>query len=331
MRILFISSTRIGDGILAASLLPAITSHYHLQPSKDEIWVVCGELIAPYYQDFPLVNKIIALTKRPYNLHWLDLWRTVTQSQEKWDMVIDLRNSVMGYCLQCRQAKPIKIFQPNRADLNDKTHQLDYLFAMFKGSKGALSLPKNLPLYLNPAIQTQAKKKLSSFPNHFIAFGIGANSTIKIWPIDYFYQLALQLQQKLSEMESDRFNILPVLLLGDEQDGELAKAFLKLASKDDPLAIHDLTGQFSLMENAAIMQHANLFIGNDSGLMHLAAACHIPTLGLFGPTPAMRYRPYGEKCAHITTPNPIQDNMKNLTVKMVLEATMQLYQKNMVD
>jgi heptosyltransferase-3 len=47
-----------------------------------------------------------------------------------------------------------------------------------------------------------------------------------------------------------------------------------------------------------------LFIGNDTGLMHLAAACGTPTLGLFGPSPVGRYAPWGPHCATVCTVDP---------------------------
>ena len=45
----------------------------------------------------------------------------------------------------------------------------------------------------------------------------------------------------------------------------------------------------------ACLQRARLFIGNDSGTMHLAAAAGAPTLGLFGPSDERRYAPWGDK------------------------------------
>ena len=57
----------------------------------------------------------------------------------------------------------------------------------------------------------------------------------------------------------------------------------------------DLTGQLDLVEAAACLKRAALFVGNDSGLMHMAAAAGTPTLGLFGPTDERLYAPWGEK------------------------------------
>ena len=58
----------------------------------------------------------------------------------------------------------------------------------------------------------------------------------------------------------------------------------------------DLVGRLTLPEVAACMARCAIFIGNDSGLMHIAAAAGCPTLGLFGPTPANEYGPAG-RCA----------------------------------
>ena len=48
--------------------------------------------------------------------------------------------------------------------------------------------------------------------------------------------------------------------------------------------VSDIAGQTSLMETAAVLRRARAFIGNDSGLMHLAEAVGVPVIGLFGPT-----------------------------------------------
>ena len=58
----------------------------------------------------------------------------------------------------------------------------------------------------------------------------------------------------------------------------------------------DLAGRLTLPEAAACLARCRLFVGNDSGLMHLAAAAGAATLGLFGPTPASEYAPSG-RCA----------------------------------
>jgi ADP-heptose:LPS heptosyltransferase len=53
-----------------------------------------------------------------------------------------------------------------------------------------------------------------------------------------------------------------------------------------------------------VLRHCVLFIGNDTGLMHVAAASGTPTLGLFGPSPVEQYAPWGNCTAVVQTATP---------------------------
>ena len=57
-----------------------------------------------------------------------------------------------------------------------------------------------------------------------------------------------------------------------------------------------------LLTVAACLKQCQLFVGNDSGLMHVAAAMGTPTLGLFGPGFENIYGPWGPHCAVVRTP-----------------------------
>jgi ADP-heptose:LPS heptosyltransferase len=79
----------------------------------------------------------------------------------------------------------------------------------------------------------------------------------------------------------------------------------------------DLVGTLTLPEAAACLARCTLFVGNDSGLMHLAAAAGTPTLGLFGPTQAAEYAPAGSRTAVAVSP---AGRMADLTVADALAA-----------
>ena len=74
----------------------------------------------------------------------------------------------------------------------------------------------------------------------------------------------------------------------------------KLVNGIDNELIVDLFGA-TLTLTAAYMKKSNLFIGNDSGLMHLATACYLPTIALFGPTNDIVYGPWGKENIVIRT------------------------------
>ena len=87
----------------------------------------------------------------------------------------------------------------------------------------------------------------------------------------------------------------------------------------------DLVGTLSLPEVAAVLARCSLFVGNDSGLMHLSAATGTPTLGLFGPSPADHYAPAVPRAAAAVAPgSPSLDSMPNLTLDAALDAAERL-------
>jgi ADP-heptose:LPS heptosyltransferase len=63
----------------------------------------------------------------------------------------------------------------------------------------------------------------------------------------------------------------------------------------------DLVGTVDLATAAAAIARVDLFVGNDSGLMHVAAAAGVPTLGLFGPSDERNFRPWGPNAAYLRT------------------------------
>ena len=63
----------------------------------------------------------------------------------------------------------------------------------------------------------------------------------------------------------------------------------------------------TLTQTFSYIRKSSLFIGNDSGLMHLAVASRIITIGLFGPTNDKIYAPYGNNCYTLRTKETYQD------------------------
>uniref|UniRef100_A0A7C2WID8 lipopolysaccharide heptosyltransferase II n=1 Tax=Thermorudis sp. TaxID=1969470 RepID=A0A7C2WID8_9BACT len=82
-----------------------------------------------------------------------------------------------------------------------------------------------------------------------------------------------------------------VVLVGGSSDREAVEA-VKQAARS---SVYDLCEQLSLPELAALCAEAQLFVGNDSGVSHLAAAVGTPTVTIFGPTSPLQYRPLGPR------------------------------------
>ncbi len=133
---------------------------------------------------------------------------------------------------------------------------------------------KGVEFFLNSDTRNIIHNKLvelGALNQPIVCIAPGAGFWNKRWPLEYFSQVAHELN------ENHNMN---VFVMGDSRDKPLAAEILKNCSKN----IFDFTGQFSIMESACAMDHANLVLTNDSGLMHMAAALNKKTLSIFGPT-----------------------------------------------
>lgn len=286
-RILFIAPTRIGDAVLAASLL----RHIEQTEPAARVTIITSPLAAPLYEGYPLLERIIPVTKKPYNRHWLMLWRATIGT--RWDALWDLRNSILSVTLR---AQTRHRFKPPR-EVAPKVMQYERAFNV-----GPLPYPTLWPR----ASDTQAAAQLLPDGARYLILAPIANWAPKEWPMARFIDAARQL------LTGPCSGWRPVVICaGHERDK--AKPMLEALADYQPI---DLTrGEAPLLTVFAAMQRAHGFIGNDSGLMHMAAASGIPTLGLFGPTPAAIYQPWGERASFLTAPG---DDLAQLSAEAVV-------------
>ncbi len=291
VRILFITATRIGDAVLSTGLLDHLLRTY----PQARITVACGPVAVGVFSRMPNRADTLVVEKMRFDAHWLKLWwRTVTTV---WDLAVDLRGSAVTFLLPARRRA---VMRGGRRPGLRLTHLA-----------GALGLaPPPLPVaWTAPADQARAAALLP-VGAPIIALGPTANWAGKVWPPDRFVALFHQLAEQLPGARAAIF--------AGPGDTERAMAAPVLAAL--PGAI-DLVGSLSLAEAAACLQRCTLFVGNDSGLMHLAAAAGCATLGLFGPTPASEYAPSGRHAAAVLAPGPLgAAPMDGLTVAQVAAA-----------
>lgn len=108
----------------------------------------------------------------------------------------------------------------------------------------------------------------------------GATKNYKQWPVGYFAQLAQWLASRGNQ----------VLVTGaGARDGATIRQLTELAGQH-MVSLHNHLG---IAELIAMCRRATLFIGNDTGPTHLAAATGTPTIAIFGPTDEKRWGPMG--------------------------------------
>lgn len=286
MRILFVTSNRIGDAVLSTGLLDHLIRTY----PDCRITIACGPVAEGVFARMPNRERTIVMEKRRFGLHWLPLWAASVGIY--WDLVVDIRASGLSYLVPTR-ARAVM-----RKRLGHKTAQLASLLS--------LSPPPSPVAWVADEDRAVAARLLPPGPP-IVALGPTANWDGKVWPVERFATLFQALSA--GPLQGAR----AAILAGPgEQERALAAPLLALL----PDAT-DLTEHLSLPQAVACLQRAALFVGNDSGLMHLAASAGTPTLGLFGPTPAAEYAPSGRRTAVAISPSA---RMADLTVEAALRA-----------
>ena len=347
-RLLFITHTRIGDCVLSTGLL-----RHFLETHPDyRVTVAAGHLSAPMFAELPQLERLIPITKRRANLHWFRLWRQVVGTH--WDLVVDLRQSIIPFVVRRRRARILPRNRPQQP-------MAQHLAQLMSGDGGQLPLHQPLHQPLQHPLPTLPLPQLWPAPHHhqaaaqllakplasnrpILALAPSANWPPKQWPLEQFVAAARQLTQQLPALQGATIAIFGA----PSEDGYLSRLY-QLVERDaaqhgQPLPILPLWHSGDLLTVYACLQQCQLFIGNDSGLMHMAAAAGIPTLGLFGPTSDHLMAPYGRCTAFVRTlescealrqqlaADPAlaqQSLMTGLTVPQVVAAAINLYQRGL--
>ncbi len=293
-RILFITSSRIGDAVISCGILERLRLDY----PQARFTIACGMVAEGVFARFPALDRLIVFEKEQADLHWIKLWAQVVP--HVWDLVVDVRGSAIALFLA---AKRRKILRGGRRP-GRRYAQLGAAFGFS---------PPPLPVVRTaPEDDARATALLGTGP--IIALGPTANWDGKIWPAERFVELYRALAAHIPGARAAIF--------GGPGEAEARRAAPVLAALPDAL---DLTGTLSLAQAAACLRRSKIFIGNDSGLMHLAAAAGTPTLGLFGRSKASEYAPAGPRTAIAVAPGPEGEApMAGLTVDAVREAACSL-------
>ena len=278
MRILFIGPSRIGDAVLASGLLNHLTATY----PDARFTVACGEAAAPLFEALPRLEKLIAMRKQARSAHWWQLWKQVVGT--RWSMVVDVRRSIIPWVIPVRY----------RAILPSCPDDSEHSVVSFARTFGLEADPPSPDIWLGPS-HVAAAERLVCEGGPVLAIGPTANWIGKTWPAERF----LETVESLTATSEDAIlSGARIAVFGAGPERELAQPIIDAI----PVArCIDLVGRVDLLTAAACLQRCGLYIGNDSGLMHIAAAAGIPTLGLFGPSRPERYAPWGQDTAWVKT------------------------------
>jgi len=275
--ILFITSTRIGDAVLSSGLIKRLVDEI---PGA-RFTIVAGPEAAPLFSEVPGLESLIVFAKQKDGSHWFDLWRKVRK--RRWGLVVDLRGSGVAGFLSARRRAVL------RRTPGPPAHKVLEAARVLRIEDD----PASPHIFTSPEIEAYADE-LTAGTGPILALAPAANWVGKTWPLERFSQVAIRLLRKPGGPLSDG----RLMVVGGRGEQNVGRDLKEVVARGQLI---DIAGKVDLLTAYACLKRARLFIGNDSGAMHLAAAAGIPTLGLFGPSDDRLYAPYGPNARVVRT------------------------------
>ena len=291
-RILIVRTSAIGDIVFASPIAGALKAAW---PDAHIAWLAepgLGPLVAPD----PAVDEVLVWPKAEWRRLWrerrfLALARAVlgfrrTLRQRRFDIAIDLQGLMKSGVVTWLSGAPRRIGLGSRegshllmTEVIEKRGILERISSEYRYLAEQLKLPAGefVPhLHSDPAAEDKALARLSELglaPGGYAVLAPFTTRPQKHWFEDAWQALAPRLR--------DELGLTPVML-GGPGDRE-ASARIAAAGT----GIVNLTGATGLPEAAALVKHAALVVGVDTGLTHMGIAFDRPTVAIFGST-----RPY---------------------------------------
>ena len=300
-RILIIRPGAIGDALLTFPVLKALEENN----TGTHITLVSNAQVLPLALAFGVAEQVFDFQ----DIQWIELFSTtgirtsfMRGLLEQTDLAICWMRDPDGIIEHNLKSSGIKhiIIAPGRPSARERLHIVDYLaHTIGLPIVGARFIAPSSWGLLNPSSKDTTKT------NRFVAIHPGGGAVEKCWPTSRFATVIKRL------WEQNR----PVLLLSGPADTERVDDLLQQLSPPPILEMFKMLTNAPLLEVASQLQQCMCYLGNDSGITHLAAMLGVPTIAIFGPTDPAIWRPLGPfvKVIHEATSS-------NVAVDCVIEA-----------
>jgi heptosyltransferase III len=268
VRILIIRPGAIGDALLTFHILKILKAQY----AHSQITFVSNANVLPLAKAFGLVEEASDYA----HSSWSELFSTegirtpaMQDVMQQTDLAICWLRDPDGMIEHNLLKAGVQhvIVAPGRPSEGERIHVVDYL---------ATTIGLQNVGYNGKLIDLRRGEG-------GVAIHPGSGGTHKCWPAHNFTVVIEHLIQ----------GNIPVLLLAGPADAERVQNML------DHLSSQCASGMLKVLENAPLLevaehlQQCRGYLGNDSGITHLAAMLGVPTLALFGPTDPLIWRPVG--------------------------------------
>ncbi len=284
-RILIRAANWVGDAIMTTPVIRAVRKNY----PQSHITVLAKPWVVPVYETNPHVDEVMVYEnagRHKMGMGTLRLARDIRKG--RFDLAILMQNAFEAALLAFLAGVPERLgyntdgraLLLNRGiKMNSalkKGHLIDYYIAILTGA-GLRDDQRYLELHLNFADEAWAndlleKKKLKEPGKPVLGINPGATGgTAKRWFPERYAELAISLSQEYNT---------EVLIFGGPADHDLGEKISAMV----PGTCINMAGKTSLSRAFALIGSCDLFVTNDSGLMHAAAALNVNQVAVIGST-----------------------------------------------
>jgi heptosyltransferase-2 len=301
-RLLIRSTNWIGDAVMTTPAVRAIRKHF----PKTHISLLAKPWVAPVFKNSHHIDQLLIYEDKGCHKGILGKLRLARDLKKyHFDAAILLQNAFeaafitflagipyrIGYNTDARQMLLTHVI-PCSKNIRE-VHQTKYYLNILKGIEIEAE-NQDLYLSLNQNDRLRAEQILheNGISKNDTVFGINPGATFgpaKQWPFDRFARLADHIHSVKDAA---------IIIFGGPGDRELGKRISKRMLRP-PI---DLSGKTSLGEAMALIEKCALFITNDSGLMHVAAALNVPLVAIFGSTNPVATGPLGTNSRVVQIP-----------------------------
>lgn len=264
--ILFVSLSNIGDVILTTPAFMALVNQF---PGA-RITVVTGPRAKGIFEKSRFVYKTVVYDKKKPLFDKLTF--ILKLRQQKYDLVIDLRNSAIPFLVNAKKRSPfIRPFK----EVNMRRRHLEVL-KMTGISMEPASGFDFFDKEDEAAVWEKIKKTGVQLESRWIVVAPVAASGLKTWRLEGFAKVIENLLQSFPHM---------ILIAGDQREKELSESLINI----NPQRVVHTGGMTTLRELAVLLSKADLLLSNDSAVMHMGFELEIPVVAVFGPTSHIKY------------------------------------------
>ena len=301
MKILIRATNWVGDAIMALPALRAVRKRF---PGA-EITIVARPYVADIYRDQEICDQLIPYDPKGLHAGFSGRERLAAELRaQKFDVALLLQNAFdaawlawrariperIGYARHARSfllTQSVPLPQPGEIPAHEKYYYLELLRRAGWGHsvKDETLIGLRVPEEKRRSADEFLSKSGVRQGAMRIAVAAGASyGSAKCWPPLRFAEVANRLQ---SETEAE------IILFGTAAEANVSAAI----SAEMPRPPLDLTGKTAIADLPALLSQCQLFIGNDSGAMHVAAGVGLPIVAVFGPTDPHGTAPVTPRCS----------------------------------